>query len=184
MKYYEEHAKEYIVSTIDTDMSECYKMVEKYLSKNGSILDVGFGSGRDMIFFQKEGFQVSGIDTCKAFVEHAKEMGFNVENADIRTYSTDKKYDLIWCCASLLHLKKIEVLPAIMKYLNHLKEDGILFISMKYGDKNDGYNENERYFTYFNKEDVERLKEFTEEVSFSKDSKRDEVVWVNLILKK
>lgn len=183
MKYYEKNAKEYIASTIDTDMSESYKMVEKYLPSDASILDVGFGSGRDMIFFQKKGFKVFGIDACEGFIKHAKEMGFRVENADIRTFETNDRYDLIWCCASLLHLKKNEVLPAIMKYLGFLNEDGILFISMKYSNKPDGYDENGRYFTYFNNDDIDRLKQYTKEISFSKDSKRDEVTWINLILK-
>ena len=50
--YYDINAKEYIESTINCDMSLHYQKFLKYLPKTGKILDVGFGSGRDMIYFK------------------------------------------------------------------------------------------------------------------------------------
>ncbi len=183
MKYYEENAKEYIASTIATDMSSAYRMVRRYLPDNGCVLDVGFGSARDMIFFRKEGYHVTGIDNCAAFVEHAKEIGFDAKCEDILSYRTETKYDLIWCCASLLHLKREDVLPTIMKYLSFLKRGGILFLSMKYANKNDGYDDKGRYFIYFNNKDVDNLKAYIKDISFEKDATREDLLWVNLILK-
>ncbi len=182
MKYYEEHAKEYIASTINTDMGEVYAMAEKYVPDNGSVLDVGFGSGRDMLFFQNKGYRVFGIDNCEAFVKHAKEMGLEVELADLLCYDSKRKYDLIWCCASLLHLKKKDVFPAITKYLSFLSDNGVLFLSMKFANKEDGVDEKGRYFSYFNEKDLNALKRYTKEISFNSDKTREGLVWVNLIL--
>ena len=183
MKYYEENAKEYIATTIATDMNIAYHMVKQYLPHNGCILDVGFGSSRDMIYFQNEGYHVSGIDNCSKFVEHAKELGLDARCEDILSYQTETKYDLIWCCASFLHLKKEDVFPSIMKYLSFLKKDGILYLSMKYIDKDDGYDDKGRYFTYFNDADIKNLKPYTKDISFTKDKTRNDVIWVNFILK-
>ncbi len=183
MKYYEEHAEEYIASTIDKDMSVMYAMVRKYIPEHGQILDVGFGSSRDMIYFRKNGYQVSGIDSCAAFVKNAKELGLDVENIDILSYQTERKYDLIWCCASFLHLKREDIFTALKKYLSFLKKDGILFLSMKYTDKADGLDENGRYFTYFSKADMVRLEKYTVEVTFTQDKTRPDLKWVNFILK-
>ena len=133
MNYYSEHASEYIASTIATDMSYAYAMFEPLLPKGGSILDVGFGSGRDMLHFQSKGFDVHGIDLEPKFVEHAQSLGLNVEIGDVLRYSSDKKYDGIWACASLLHLPLKDVRPAIDHLLSFLHEDGVLFISMKEG---------------------------------------------------
>ncbi len=181
--YYEQHASEYIASTIDTDMSISYTMVRKYIPVGGRILDVGFGSARDMIHFRKNGYQVSGIDACDSFVKHAISLGFEAKKADIVSYDTDVKYDLIWCCASFLHLKREDVFSSVKKYLSFLKKNGILFLSMKFIDIDDGYDEKGRYFTYFNDADIKRLKEYTKEISFTKDKNRDDLLWVNLILK-
>ena len=133
MSYYAEHASEYIASTIGTDMSYAYTMFEPLLPKGGSILDVGFGSGRDMLHFKSKGFDVHGIDIEPKFVEHAQPLGLNVEIGDVLRYSSDKKYDGIWACASLLHLPLKDVRPAIDHLLSFLHEDGVLFISMKEG---------------------------------------------------
>lgn len=183
MKYYEEHAEEYIASTIDKDMGAAYAMVRKYIPSNGKILDVGFGSARDMIYFRKNGYQVSGIDNCNSFVLKAKGLGFDVENAEIVSYDAKQNYDLIWCCASFLHLKREDIFSSLRKYLTFLKKDGVLFLSMKYTDKGDGLDEKGRYFTYFNDADIDRLKKYIVEISFNDDDTRIGLSWVNLILK-
>lgn len=134
MSYYSEHAKEYIESTIGADMSEAYSMFEPFLPRGGSILDVGFGSARDMLHFRKKGFEVYGIDVERPFVDHAKSLGLKAEVGDILTYETEKRFDGIWACASLLHLKADQLHTAIDKLLYILKDRGVLFISMKEGD--------------------------------------------------
>ena len=58
MKYYSDNSKQYIDSTINCDMAEQYNLFLKYFSGK-SILDVGFGSARDMLHFQSLGYIVS-----------------------------------------------------------------------------------------------------------------------------
>lgn len=84
-RYYSEHSSEYIASTIGIDMSPVYALFEPLL--NGKrILDVGFGSGRDMLYFKSKGYEVFGIDTESAFVEHAKGVGLKASVADALTF--------------------------------------------------------------------------------------------------
>lgn len=63
--YYNEHAKEFFAKTINADMSEIYAHFLKYLPANGSILDAGFGSGRDSYKFSEMGFKVTAIDASE-----------------------------------------------------------------------------------------------------------------------
>ena len=46
------------------------KVNEKYLPKKALILDIGFGSGRDMIYFKSIGYEVEGIDTSLEFFKN------------------------------------------------------------------------------------------------------------------
>ena len=134
MNYYAEHADEYIASTLHADLSECYAMFEPYLPQGGSVLDVGFGSGRDMLYFKSKGYEVYGIDAEPKFVEHARALGLkNVEVADVLQYAPTMKFDGIWACASLLHLSLNELDEAIKKLLSMLNKGGALFVSMKEG---------------------------------------------------
>lgn len=147
MSYYSDHSKEYIDSTISTDMAESYALFEPYLPKGGKILDVGFGSGRDMLYFKSKGYEVRGIDIEEAFISHASSLGLEVEAGDVLTYSTKDKFDGIWASACLLHLKKEEVGKAINNLLSLLKEDGVLFVSMKEGNQ-EGYDDRGRWMLY------------------------------------
>lgn len=181
MTYYSKHAKDYIESTIHADMSKEYQMVERYLQKGDAVLDVGFGSARDMLYFQAKGYRVEGIDSEIEFVNHAKDLGLNVKAGDVRNFSSDKKYKLIWCCASLLHLKREEIYKTIDRLISYLEDDGILFVSMKYSHQEDGIDDKGRYFTYFSDKDISLLPNVIE-TSIKDDPTRDDVKWVSVVM--
>ncbi|MDD6800961.1 MAG: hypothetical protein PUE65_00100, partial [Mollicutes bacterium] len=63
-----------------------------------------------------------------------KSLGLEAEVGDVLTYVTEKRYDGIWACASLLHLRADQLHAAIDKLLYILKDRGVLFISMKEGN--------------------------------------------------
>ena len=54
MNYYNKHAKEYINNTKDVNMKEYYDIFESYHKLQDKILDIGFGSGRDSLYFKNK----------------------------------------------------------------------------------------------------------------------------------
>ena len=54
-------------------MSSLHQLLLKHIPQNSSILDIGFGSGRDLQFLQDNGYDMWGIDPSAKFVENAKE---------------------------------------------------------------------------------------------------------------
>ena len=178
MSYYSKHAEEYIESTMGIDMSSWYAMLEPYLPLGGSILDVGLGSGRDMLHFKKKGYDVFGIDIEEAFVEHAKSLGLSAQIGDIRTYQTSKRFDGIWANACLVHLAKEQVQPAIRHLLSLLKPGGVLFVSMKKGE-NFEVDELGRPMLYV---DESIFKPFdVVKMTFAKDASRP-LTWIQVII--
>ena len=84
--YYEINADRYINDTKDCDMNIQYQFFLKYLKKeDGKILDVGFGSGRDMDYFYRLGYEVEGVDPTKAFIDLLKDKYkvYNIKAEDI-----------------------------------------------------------------------------------------------------
>ena len=79
MGYYKEHAKDFIENTINCDMSEQYRFFENYLNGFGTLLDIGFGSGRDSLYFLSKGYEVYSIDPEPEFVKHGREKGLQGE---------------------------------------------------------------------------------------------------------
>lgn len=135
MSYYKEHAKEFIENTINCDMSDQYRFFEKYLKKNGVILDIGFGSGRDSLYFKSKGYEVYAIDPEEEFVNHGKELGLeHVYQLKAEEIDYVNRFDGIWACASLLHVSSENLKQVLYKCAIALKDGGIMYASFKYGD--------------------------------------------------
>ena len=130
-QYYSSNCTEYIASTQNVDMSEHYNRFLPYLSQGAKILDIGFGSGRDMLYFASKGYKVFGIDNVSAFVNKATENGLNVELCDSHNLPFVESFDGIWACASLLHSYNLPL--AFENLYKSLKVGGYIYLSMKYG---------------------------------------------------
>lgn len=188
VKYYEERALNYLNETQTCNMSHLYSFFLKYLSPSDSILDIGFGSGRDMLAFKKMGYHVLGIDPTPAFVKNAKELGLNVLNNSIEEYQSEREFDGIWACASLLHIKEKDLHKVFKKCAEMLKENGTMYASFKYGEFVG--ERNNRYFVDLNENNIKKYLMnsglFLVEFLITKDVRKDrsEERWLNVILKK
>lgn len=124
------------------------KCVDRYVSTDRSkvsILDVGTGNGRDIIYGQSLGYNMVGIDNCSGFMEILAEhlsSGLIKENSykqcDMRELDfPDKSFNVVRHNASLLHLpligKGYTVDLALSEAYRVLKPKGLLYIFVKTG---------------------------------------------------
>lgn len=189
--YYNEHAKEFFAKTINADMSEIYAHFLKYLPANGSILDAGFGSGRDSYKFSEMGFKVTAIDAsetiCGLTQEFLKDKA-EVFNLTFGQLAFQSQFDGIWACASLLHVPEKYLLDALQKLNAALKQDGVLYASWKYGD----YErvDSERFFCDMNEARIKKIIELfpemiAEGIWISHDvCDYDHRQWLNVIIRR
>ena len=127
-KYYEQNADKFIVDTINCNMNDLYHLFEKELTNPKTILDLGFGSGRDSKYFHSKGYDVYAIDPSKAFCEHALKIGIpNVYNIEAQAMNFENKFDGIWACASLLHIPSTQLNSVFKKCYQALKPNGIMY---------------------------------------------------------
>ena len=187
-KYYEEHAKEFMEDTFACDMSVQYHFFEKHLKNAKVIMDLGFGSGRDSLYFLSKGYEVYAVDPTKSFCENAKKLGIkNVFQLYAQEIDFQELFDGIWACASLLHVPSKELNEVFKKCSIALKSGGVMYVSFKYGafegERNGrGFLDlNEKTLSSFLKDTGLRIEEvlITEDVRPNKTTK-----WLNAILKK
>jgi len=148
--YYNKNAKEYIKNTANLDMRFVYKEFLKTVAHGGKILDIGFGSGRDSLYFEQN-YEVISIDNSISFVnEGKKKLKGEVLLLDSRDINYDSVFDGIFASASLLHLKKSELKNVFNACYKALKPSSTMYVSFK-----EGNFEGEvagRYFTYLTSE--------------------------------
>ncbi len=187
-EYYNENAKEFIESTFECNMKLQYEFFLRHINNNAKILDVGFGSARDLLYFKSHGYDVYGIDVVYEFVKNAKDKGLNnVYQMGVLDISYENFFDGIWCCASLLHLKSMELVKAFITLKKSLRKDGVIYASFKYGTF-----EGERNGRYFLDMTLEKIEPYLKDASLrvvdyyiSSDVRKDREneKWLNLILK-
>ncbi len=186
--FYKENKDSFIKNTLDCDMSFHYNFFEKYLKKDAeTILDIGFGSGRDSLYFSRM-YEVYSIDPVEEFCEHAKEIGLNnVFCMKVQEIDFVDKFDGIWACASLLHIPSFDLVNVLNKCYEALKNNGVMYCSFKHsefeGERNGRFFLDlieERFRQYVSKTKFQIL-----EVCITKDVRKDRAeMWVNVILKK
>ena len=188
--YYNENAKDFVQGTISVDFTKVqHKFIDK-LEKGDYILDFGCGSGRDTKYFIDNGFKVDAIDGSEELCKLASDYtGINVKHMYFQQLSDIDKYNGIWACSSILHLKYEELIRVIEKMNLALKQNGIIYTSFKYG-----YFEGERNGRYFTdmteisfKKLIENIIDLRiEEYWITSDVRpgRGEEKWLNLILRK
>lgn len=188
IEYYNNNSNEFIENTINLNMSDLYKKFEAYLYPGNKILDLGCGSGRDSRYFKTRGYDVVAVDPSEKMCQATRKIAdISVLQMKAEDMVFKNKFDGIWACASLLHIKKDEMQSVIIRLLDNLVDGGIIYASWKYGDMeivNDG-----KYLCYMTDQSLNNL--FAEVISavvldiwISNDTQGRNEKWINVLLKK
>lgn len=135
IEYYQNNAKKFVEGTLNVDVSELCDRFLKYVPSGGSILDAGCGSGRDVKFFSEAGYSVTAIDASSEIARIATEYsGVEVQCMKFEDIEFQDEFDGVWACSSLLHVSQEGLNDVLQRLSNSLKENGIMYVSFKYGD--------------------------------------------------
>lgn len=148
-QYYENNAQDFYDATIALNMQMLYRQFLPLIPAGGLILDAGCGAGRDSKAFLNLGFDVEAFDASEKLALLASELTDIKVSVDLfQTFASEKQFDAIWACASLLHVSLLD-LPAVFLSLSKmLKSEGLFYCSFKYGEGE--VTRNGRSFTNLN----------------------------------
>lgn len=188
-KYYDDNAESFISDTFECDMSVQYHFFEQYLSKEAkTILDLGFGSGRDSLYFMNNGYEVYAIDPSKKFCDNAIKIGIkHVFQTTAQKIDFADLFDGIWACASLLHVPSKQLNETFKKCYKSLKQNGVMYASFKYGEFEG--ERNGRKFLDLNEKSIESFLKGTgfkiKDILITEDVRPDNTTkWLNVVLNK
>jgi SAM-dependent methyltransferase len=102
-----------------------------------SVLDIGCGSGRDLIHLIQKGFYAYGLEPCSEFIELAIEKFPQLKNKlfegslpSIPQSLSGKKFDAVLCSAVFMHIPEEDLFDSVYSIRNLLNDQGRLLISI------------------------------------------------------
>ena len=157
---YDRQAAAYAERWVDFSLDEELDKFAEYLKPGGLILDVGSGPGRDMRDLRQRGYNVIGLDRSAGMLQEAakRNAATPLVMADMRQLPFAKhSFNGVWASASLLHLPKSDLTPAL-KEANRVLEHGHLYLALKDGQDETWVGDHEqgqRFFAFYHPAEVE-----------------------------
>jgi len=150
ISYYDNTAHNLITSYETADMFELHKFLLENLPSKSKVLDIGFGSGRDLAFLRDNGFDIWGIDPAQKFVDHARERFSDISDHFFKASlphhmpkELQHTFDSIILVAVWMHLPKSLYEDSIKSLCSLLKLQGKIILSYSITPRK---GETERYF--------------------------------------
>jgi cyclopropane fatty-acyl-phospholipid synthase-like methyltransferase len=136
--YYQKHFREYHRKTFSIDPSSFLMPLVDHLKPGSIILDVGCGSGRDLLWLERRGYKAIGLERSRGLADLArKHSGCRVIAADFETYNFPQmRVDAVLLVGALVHLSHKQVPDTLQSISTALAKGGLMLLSMKKGEGN------------------------------------------------
>ena len=187
--FYKENYKAYHEKTFSIDPSSFLEPLARRLPAEAFILDVGCGSGRDLLWMKKQGFEVIGFELSFELAELAREnAGCEIIEEDFETYDFSSiLVDAVLLVGALVHTPHEKFAEVFKNITSAIPENGSVLITLKEGQGDRTDADNRTFYLWQNEEARELFNSLNFEVrdfskAVSKTGSGD--VWMSYVLEK
>ena len=133
--YYQKNYKTYHEKTFSIDPSSFLAPLARRLPAEVFIMDVGCGSGRDLLWMKKRGFEVIGFERSSELAELAGEnVGCEVIEGDFETYDFSAiLVDAVMLIGALVHVPHERFSEVFKNITSAIPKNGSVLITLKEG---------------------------------------------------
>jgi len=191
LQYYRNNAGMLVDKYDNANMDKLYSLFDKYIKKDDVVLDIGFGSGRDLNKISKITNNIFGVDACDKFIINSNKDNLKgrIAKSILPDIDTSKfqfnvgKFDVIISIAVIMHLTFEEIEQTIQNMKNILKQNGKIIIS--YSLQREAVDD--RFFENLTREKITKLfnlHRFVEkEYFYNIDSMNRKIEWITQVYK-
>ena len=187
--FYETHFLDYRNRTVDIDPSPFLSTLTRHLRNGAKVLDIGCGSGRDLLWLKEHGYQPTGFERSSGLAEMAGQHSqCPVIQGDFTVFDFSVlHFDAILLIGALVHLHYPELAPILDRISRAVREDGLIYLTLKEGT-GCSQAEDGRIFTLWKAEELEQIFPAlgVEILDFSRNRSavNQQDMWIGYILKK
>jgi len=136
--FYQNNYQAYHEKTFSIDPSSFLSPLAKRLPPEAFVLDVGCGSGRDLLWMKKRGFEVIGFEQSPGLAELARDnAGCEVIEGDFETYDFSSiLVDAVMLIGALVHVPHEKFSKVFENITSAISDDGSVLITLKEGSGN------------------------------------------------
>lgn len=134
---YNQNASAFTKSRDEEKVWQEEKLKLKFYIKNGKVLDIGSGSGRDAKDLMQLGYEYVGVDYSDSLLNESRKNNPGILFLKQNVYELhfpQNSFDLFWACAILLHIPKERIDVALQSIHNVVKKGAIGCITLKKGE--------------------------------------------------
>jgi len=133
--FYQDHCRDYFTRTVSVDPAPFLTPLISRLNKHATILDVGCGSGRDLLWLINRGFRATGFERSPGLAELARtHAGCDVIVGDFELFDFSCfSVDAVMACGSLVHVPHQQLAGVLTGIMRALAPSGLMYLSLKKG---------------------------------------------------
>jgi len=140
--FYNNQSTDLIQRYDNAEMSSLHQLFSKHILPKSRVLDIGFGSGRDLQYLNDHNYDIWGIDPSKNFVKNAKERFPDRQEQFFEAgLPFDKKvleltkFNAIISIAVWMHLEHKDYPEAVKSIINVSRPNSVIIISYSEGSR-------------------------------------------------
>jgi SAM-dependent methyltransferase len=133
--YYQKNYNAYHEKTFSIDPSSFLAPLAQRLPAEAFVLDVGCGSGRDLLWMKRKGFEVIGFERSSGLAELARDnAACEVMEGDFETYDFSTiLVDAIMLIGALVHVPRERFSDVFQNITSAIPENRSVLITLKQG---------------------------------------------------
>jgi SAM-dependent methyltransferase len=160
---YDENSERFLEEWTDTTPPALAALMVEWFRAGSSVLDIGSGGGRDVVWMLGQGYRARGVDASLGLLAASMQ---RYPSADFRRESLphlaaigDQSEDNIFCSGVLMHLSDVDIPVAVMNMMRIVRLGGRVICSFRASREQGSRESDGRLFTSI---EINRLAEIFE----------------------